>query len=203
MEICAFTERIKGIKECLTAAKVRTRIHPILARLSIEGMHQDPLYSYGQYPDVPKEDKPKEAASSTESSIGKPLKEREERVKVAVEGLERLLSGRPRSATPPVRPSNISFPPPVVVPPSPTLSYHVTTPIEERGRTPPSDALSSHPFSPPEQESTQARSSTPSPALTLTIPPHVANYSTGNPRGPHHQPILHDEPCGPHLHTST
>ena len=166
-------------------------------------MHQDPLYPYGQYPDVPKEDKLKEAASSTESSIGKPLEEQEEHVKVAVEGLERLLSGRPRSATPPVRPSNISFPPPVVVPPSPTLSYHVTTPIEERGRTPPFDALSSHPLSPPEREPTQAPSSTPSPALTLTIPPCVADYSAGNPRGPHHQPILHNEPCSPHLHVST
>ena len=62
-EICAFTKRIKGIKECLTAAKVQTWIYPILAHLSIEGMHQDPLYLYGQYPNVPKEDKAKEAMS--------------------------------------------------------------------------------------------------------------------------------------------
>ena len=101
-EICAFTECIKGIKERLTAAKVRTQIHPILACLSIEGMHQDPLYLYGQYPDVLKEDKVKEAVCPAESSIGKPLEEREERIKVVVEGLERLLSRRPRSATPPV-----------------------------------------------------------------------------------------------------
>ena len=74
-EICAFTERIKRIKEHLTAAKVRTQIHPILACLFIEGMHQDPLYPYGQYPDVPKEDEAKEAVSPAESSIGKPLEE--------------------------------------------------------------------------------------------------------------------------------
>ena len=166
-------------------------------------MHQDPLYPYGQYPEVPKEDKAKEAVSPVESSIGKPLKEREEHIKVAVEGLERLLSGRARSTTPPVQPFNVSFPLPVVVPPSPTLSYHVTTPIEERGRTPPFDTLSNHPFSPPERESTQPRSDVPGPSLTLTIPPHIADYSAGNPRGPHHQPILHDKPCGAHLHAST
>ena len=90
-KIRAFTERIKGIKERLTAARVQTQIHPILACLSIEGMHQDPLYPYGQYPDVPKEDEAKEAVSPTESSIGKPLEEWEECVKVAVEGLKRLL----------------------------------------------------------------------------------------------------------------
>ena len=170
-EICAFTERIKGIKECLTAAKVQTQIHPILAHLSIEGMHQDPLYPYGQYPKVPKEDKAKEAVSPAEFSIGKPLEEREERVKVTVKGLERLLSGRARSATPPVQPFNVTFPLPVVVPPSPTLSYHVTTPIEEQGRTPPSDTLSSRPFSPPERKPTQSCSGMPGPSLMLTIPP--------------------------------
>ena len=91
----------------------------------------------------------------------------------------------------------------MVVPPSPTLSYHVTTPVKERGGTPPSDVLSSHPFSPLEREPTQSRSDTPGLSLTLTIPPRVADYSAGNPRGPHHQPILHDKPCGPHLHAST
>ena len=185
-EIHAFTEHIKGIKERLTAARVQTRIHPILARLFIEGMHQDPLYPYGRYPNVPKEDEAMEAVSPAESSIGKPLEEREERVKVAVEGLKRLLKGRARSTTPLVQPSNVSFPLPVVVPPSPTLSYHVTTPVEERGRTSPSDALSSHPFSPPEREPTQSCSGTPGPSLMLTIPPHVADYFAGNPRGPHH-----------------
>ena len=74
-EIHAFTEHIRGIKVHLTAARVQTQIHPILARLSIEGMHQDPLYPYGQYPDVPKEDEAKEAVSPAESSIGKPLEE--------------------------------------------------------------------------------------------------------------------------------
>ena len=43
----------------------------------------------------------------------------------------------------------------------------------------------------------------PGPSLMLMIPLRVADYSAGNPKGPHHQPILHDEPCGPHLHTST
>ena len=43
----------------------------------------------------------------------------------------------------------------------------------------------------------------PGPSLTLTIPLRAADYSAGNHRGPHHQPILHDEPCGPHLHMST
>ena len=38
-EIHAFTERIKGIKECLTAARVQTRIYPILAHLSIKEMN--------------------------------------------------------------------------------------------------------------------------------------------------------------------
>ena len=91
----------------------------------------------------------------------------------------------------------------MVVPPSPTLSYHVTTPDEEQERAPPSDALSSHPFSPPEREPTQPCSGTPGPSLTLTIPLRVTDYSAGNLRGPHHQPILHNEPCGPHLHAST
>ena len=72
-EICAFTECIKGIKEHLTAARVRTQIYHILACLSIEGMHQDPLYPYGQYLKVPKEDEAKETVSPAESSIGKPL----------------------------------------------------------------------------------------------------------------------------------
>ena len=63
--------------------------------------------------------------------------------------------------------------------------------------------LSSHPFSPPKREPTQSCSGTPGPSLTLTIPPRVADYSAGNLRGPHHQPILHDKSCRPHLHTST
>ena len=165
-------------------------------------MHQDPLYPYGQYPDAPKEDKTEKAMPTKESSIGKPLEEREEHVKVAVEGLQRLLSEGPHFTEPPVRPSIISSLP-VVVPPSFSLSYHVTTPIEERRGTPPSDALFSHPFSPPEREPTQSRSGMPDPSLTLTIPPRVADYSAGNLRGPYHQPILHNEPCGPHLHQST
>ena len=201
-EIRAFTKCIKGIKEHLTATRVRTRIHPILACLSTEGMHQDPLYLYRQYPDVPKKDKAKEEMSPAESSVRKPLEEREECVKVTVEGLERLLSKRARSATPSVQPSNIPSLL-VVVPPLPTLSYHITTPVKERGRTPPSDTLSSHPFSPPKRKPTQFCSGMPDPSLMLTIPPRVADYSAGNPRGPHHQPILHDELCGPHLHQST
>ena len=53
LKIRTFTDWIKGIKKCLTDARVWTRLHPILACLSIEGMHQDPLYLYGTYPELP------------------------------------------------------------------------------------------------------------------------------------------------------
>ena len=75
-------------------------------------------------------------------------------------------------------------------------------PIMKRVHFPPSDRLSPHPHSPPDWGQSLFRTSSPEP-LTLAIPPRVANYTAGNFRGPHHQPVLHDEPCGHSLHMTT
>ena len=204
LEIRTFTDRIKGIKQRLTDARVRTRLHPILARLSIEGMHQDPLYPYGTYPELPAD---------------------KERVEAAFQ--PPTLSQRPPTPVPPTR-----YPPPPNKPsgalptarsPSPALEYSIEVfaageplavespylpvtptdpPTVERARTPPSDRLSPCPNSPPDRGQSLSRTSSPDPQ-TLAIPPRVADYTAGTPRGPHHQPVLHDEPCGRGLHADT
>ena len=153
LKIRTFTDQIKGIKKRLTDARVQTKLHPILARLSIEGMHQDPLYPYGTYPELPTNKELVEAAFQPPT-----------------------LSQRPptpippmRYPTPPNKPSRVL---PTVWSPSPALEYSIEVfaagqplaaeslylpvtptdpPIVERAHTPPSDRLSPRPDSPPDR----------------------------------------------------
>ena len=204
LKIQTFIDRIKGIKKHLTDARVQTRLHPILACLSIEGMHQDPLYPYGMYPELPTNKELVEAAFQPPT-----------------------LSQRPPTPIPPTRyltplnkPSGVLF---TTWSPSPALEYSIelfavrqplaaespylpVTPTDpptmERARTPPSDRLSPRSDSPPDQG--QSLSCTSSPDLrTSAIPLRVADYTAGNSKGPHHQPVLHDKPCSPGLHMMT
>ena len=204
LEIRTFTDWIRGIKKCLIDARVQTRLHPILARLSIEGMHQNPLYPYGTNPELPTNKELVEAAFQPPT-----------------------LSQRPptpippmRYPTPPNKPSGVL---PTVQSPSPALEYSTEVftvgqplaaespylpitptdpPTVERVRTPPSDRLSPRPDSLSDQGQSLSCTSSPDPH-TLAIPPRVADYTAGNPRGPHHQPVLHDKPCSCGLHTTT
>ena len=66
---------------------------------------------------------------------------------------------------------------------------------------PSTNRLSPRPDSPPDWGQSLSCTSSPGPQ-TLAIPPRVADYTAGNPRGPHHQSVLHDEPCGPGLHAT-
>ena len=167
-------------------------------------MHQDPLYLYGTYPELPANKELVEAAFQLPT-----------------------LSQRPptpipptRYPTPPNKPSGVL---PTARSPSPALEYSIEVfavgqplaaespylpvtptnpPTMERAHTPPSDRLSPRLDSPPDQGQSLSRTSSPDPH-TLAIPLRVADYTAGNPRGPHHQPVLHNEPCGRGLHATT
>ncbi|KAF8496375.1 hypothetical protein F5888DRAFT_1804070 [Russula emetica] len=45
-EIRTFTHKVEEVKGRLIAAKVRSRVTPILARMAVEGMIADPIYPY-------------------------------------------------------------------------------------------------------------------------------------------------------------
>ena len=202
--IQTFTDWIKEIKKHLTDARVWTRLHPILACLSIEGMHQDPLYPSRTYPELPTNKELVEAAFQLPT-----------------------LSQRPPTPIPPMRyptPSNKPFGVlPTARSPSPALEYFIEVfavgqplaaespylpvtptdpPTVERAHTPPSDRLSPRPDSPPDRGQSLSRTSSPDPQ-TLAIPLRVADYTAGNSRGPHHQQVFHDKPCSRGLHTTT
>ena len=75
-------------------------------------------------------------------------------------------------------------------------------PTVKRACTPSSDRLSSCLHSPPDRGQSLSHTGSLEP-LTLAIPLRVADYTAGNPRGPHHQSVLHDELCGCSLHVTT
>ena len=167
-------------------------------------MHQNLLYPYGMYPELPTNKKLIEAAFQSHTLSQRPL-------------TPIYLTRYP---TPLNKPSGVLS---TVQSPSPALKYSIDVfivgqplavkslylpvtptdpPTVERMHTPPSDRLSPHPHSPPNQGQSLSRTSSSEP-LTLAIPLRVTDYTADNPRGPHHQPVLHDKPYGCSLHITT